>query len=112
MMSEPLVGNCTNDPNADYWFPENENGRPSMARRMELVQSITYAIEQCNTCPVKERCLEEGMKLENLPHGIWGGLLAGERIATLNRTRENYGPQSDMGRAMDFADKMIPLVRW
>ena len=112
MMSEPLVGNCTNDPNADYWFPENENGRPSMARRRELVSSINYAIEQCNSCPAKERCLEEGMKSENLPHGIWGGLLAGERIATLGRTRENYGPQSDMGRAMDFADKMIPLVRW
>ena len=111
MKTEPLVGNCTNDPNADYWFPENENGRPSTARCMRLVGSITYAIEQCNACPVKQQCLKEGMKLENLPHGIWGGLLAGERIATLGRSRENYGVQSDMGRALDFAEKMIPLVR-
>jgi len=112
MKSEPLVGNCTNDPNADYWFPENDNGRPSNARRRELVSSINYAIAQCNACPARERCLQEGMKTENLPHGIWGGLLAGERIAKLGRSRDNYGPQSDMGRAMDFADKMIPLVRW
>lgn len=106
-----MIGNCTNDPNADYWFPENENGRPSTARRTELVNSMTYAISKCDTCSVKEECLEEGMKLENLPYGIWGGLLAGERIATLGKSREYYGSQSDMGRALDFADKMIPLVR-
>ena len=106
-----MIGNCTNDANADYWFPENENGRPSMARRTELVNSITYAISKCDTCLVKEECLEEGMKLENLPYGIWGGLLAGERIATLGRSREYYSSQSDMGRALDFSDKMIPLVR-
>ena len=112
MKTEPLVGNCTNDPNADYWFPENENGRPSMARRAELAASITYAIEQCNTCPSKARCLEEGMKSENLPHGIWGGLLAGERIQSKGFALGDYPPQSDLGRALAFADKMIPLLRW
>ena len=83
-----------------------------MAKREALVNNIIYAIEKCNTCPIIESCLEEGMKLENLPHGIWGGLLAGERIATLGKSREEYEAQSGFGRALDFADKMIPLVRW
>lgn len=106
-----LIGNCTDDPNADYWFPENENGRPSNARRTELVNSIKYAIDKCDVCPARQECLEEGMKSENLPYGIWGGLLAGERIATLGKSKQDYSSQSDIGRALDFADKMIPLVR-
>jgi WhiB family redox-sensing transcriptional regulator len=31
----------------------------------------------CNTCPIKQQCLDWGLKYER--HGIWGGATAGER---------------------------------
>jgi hypothetical protein len=46
-----------------------------------MVPEIKYAINMCGRCPIQKDCLEEGMKPENLAYGIWGGLLAGQRIA-------------------------------
>jgi hypothetical protein len=110
-ISQQLIGECTNDLNADYWFPEFDNGRPSIAKQQALVESIKYAVELCNICPIKERCLEEGMKLENLSHGIWGGLLAGERIESLNGNYDNNGIQTDVAKALSFYERMQPLLR-
>lgn len=75
-----MKGSCSTHPNPDLWFPEQPQGRPSNAKRKLLANKVMLAIAICEGCPVKEACLAEGMKPENLEHGIWGGLMAGERI--------------------------------
>lgn len=102
MKTEPLVGNCTNHVNPDLWHPEMPNGRPSKRVLDNLVEDILIAKEYCNTCPSKERCLEIGSQPKDLPYGIWGGKLAGERILALGHVRSDFAQQSELGRAMDF----------
>jgi hypothetical protein len=80
MISE-LKGLCSGDKNPDAWFPTVPNGgRPDTILRY-MVPEIRYAINMCSRCPIQQDCLKEGMKPENLAYGIWGGLLAGQRIA-------------------------------
>ena len=46
----------------------------------KLVESIGIAVDLCNSCPAKEACLQEGMQPNDLPFGIWGGILGGDRL--------------------------------
>lgn len=61
----------------DDWFEDPGSGRdtePGKARRR--------AIDACWVdCPMKMRllCLDEGMKSQNLQHGIWGGYTEAQR---------------------------------
>ena len=49
-----------------------------------------------------------GMEENDLPHGIWGGKLAGQRIAMLGKTKDDYGLQTDEGRALVFYERIRP----
>lgn len=81
MKTSGIIGTCTTDTNPDAWYPTPFNGgRPAVMFR-SLVPEIKRAIGICNDCPKKQECLEEGLKPINLAHGIWGGVLAGDRIA-------------------------------
>jgi len=87
-----MKGLCSTHPNPDMWFPEEQplqrkGGRPSRAKHQKQMENALKAIAICNHCPVRARCLEEGMREENIEHGIWGGMLAGDRIY-LARTRK------------------------
>lgn len=75
-----MNGACSTYPNPDLWFPEMPAGKPSVAARKRLARETMLALSICSNCPVKDDCLEEGMKIENIEHGIWGGTLAGDRI--------------------------------
>lgn len=75
-----MIGLCTGHPNPDLWFPEQPQGRPSDASRKRLAEQVMLAIAICHECPVRQKCLDEGMRPENIEHGIWGGMMAGERI--------------------------------
>ena len=89
-MISQIKGSCSNDDNPDAWFPTVPNGgKPSTILR-RMAPEIKYAINVCRSCPVREKCLEEGMKPENLAYGIWGGLLAGQRIAIAKRQGIDY----------------------
>lgn len=63
-------------------------GRPTRKQHERMVTNALEAMSICQQCPTRARCLEEGMKEENIEHGIWGGMLAGDRIA-LARTRRS-----------------------
>jgi hypothetical protein len=99
-----IVGNCTNDKNPDWWFPELPTGAPSDETMKALADQTNYALQLCASCPAKEECLAEGMKTEqmergiegwgNLPYGIWGGLMAAERLEIAGIKREHYPPRS------------------
>jgi hypothetical protein len=62
------------------WFPEIPKGTSSHKTMKTLSNSILDALEICSGCPRKKECLEEGMRKENLPYGIWGGVLASDRV--------------------------------
>ena len=100
-----INGNCTGDANPDWWFPELPTGAPSDETIKAIAEQTNYALKLCSSCPVKEECLAEGMKTEtfrngsiagwgNLPYGIWGGLMAAERLEIAGVKREHYPPRS------------------
>jgi len=75
-----MKGSCSTHPTPDLWFPTQPKGRPTRAKRKIVADNAMLAISICQGCPVKAECLAEGMKPDNIEHGIWGGMLAGERI--------------------------------
>lgn len=85
-----MIGLCTSHKDPDLWYPEGEPsaGRPTRAEHQRKVERALTAIAICQSCPVRTDCLTEGMKEENIEYGIWGGLLAGERIK-LARSRRS-----------------------
>lgn len=87
-----LVGNCSSDTNPDAWFPTVQNGGRMSGVLRKMAPEIKRAIALCNSCPVQEKCLEQGMEPRNLGHGIWGGKLAGERIAMADERGIQYLP--------------------
>lgn len=89
-MSSQIKGSCSNADNPDAWFPTVPNGGKPSTMLKRMAPEIKYAINTCRSCPVREKCLEEGMKPENLAYGIWGGLLAGQRIAVAKRQGIDY----------------------
>lgn len=98
-MSNPIVGNCSSDTNPDAWFPTVQIGGRISSVYRAMVPEMKRAISLCNSCPKQQECLEEGMKPINLAHGIWGGLLAGERIAIADEQGIEYlVPRHNKGR--------------
>ena len=80
-MMTNIIGSCSNSDNPDMWHPEVPRGNLGVKGRQELRSSMLAAIAICKSCPVQKECLAEGMLDENLPWGIWGGKLAGERAS-------------------------------
>jgi len=111
-----IVGNCTNDENPDWWFPEPPVGRVTEESLVRLTSQINYALQLCSACPVKEECLAEGMKMEhmpsgktgwgNLPFGIWGGKMAAERLEMAG-----IRPSESRGSASYQAYKLYNMTR-
>lgn len=90
-----LEMNCRNDANPDAWFPESPQGNQSQTKMKALAQETLRAINLCNSCPSKASCLEDGMKPSNLPYGIWGGMLAGERLILADAEGLDYMVKPD-----------------
>lgn len=118
-----MLMNCTNDANPDAWFPELPQGNASPTKLKVLATETLRAINLCNSCPAKDTCFNDGMQVSNLAHGIWGGALAGERMALADvegmdymvkpeyrqgrGTRDRYQIRNDeeKGRHVDFIEK-------
>jgi hypothetical protein len=106
-MIEPLVGNCTGSKTPDDWFPELGSGQISERRLTEFKGTIAYAVDMCNSCLIKDECLAEGMKRDNLPFGIWGGKLPGQRLHMAGFTKDDFvSTDTEIGRAF----KLIELL--
>ena len=96
-----IAGNCSSDTNPDAWFPTVQVGGRISSVYRAMAPEINRAINLCNTCPKKQECLDEGMQPRNLAHGIWGGILAGERIAIADKRGINYlRPPHNKGRKL------------
>ncbi|MCB1016258.1 MAG: WhiB family transcriptional regulator [Acidimicrobiales bacterium] len=66
-------------PQAAVFFPP-----PQFERKDEKLEREARAKEICETCTVKEPCLDYAVSIRE-PHGIWGGLNENERKALLLR---------------------------
>lgn len=106
--NEPILGNCHGDSNPDAWFPDIPRGYRTDKNTATLVAETRRALTLCESCPKKAECLEEGMKHENLGFGIWGGMLAGERVMLSGKT---FNKLSDQGRALISYKVLAPMVR-
>ena len=70
--------------NPDLWWDWDDHSRSlSLVEMGELKQALTI----CNRCPMRTKCLELGLRDDDLTHGIWGGYLVGERLAMMSKTR-------------------------
>lgn len=72
--------------NPDQWFPTLPNGGDRISprrgiREAQVVARTIEAIALCNKCPANDVCGEMGMEPDNVEYGIWGGKLAGQRMA-------------------------------
>jgi len=68
---------CASSQFPDRWYPEMRgNAIPD-----EEIMSINMALQICDACPIRQQCLEIGMQEIDVRYGIWGGMLAGERLA-------------------------------
>lgn len=67
---------CAGATYPDWWYPPTTNHIT-----LDEVATAGMALEICKACPIQEQCLEVGMQGDDIYYGIWGGLLAGERLA-------------------------------
>lgn len=76
---------CAKYPDPDLWFSEEvedlgRRGGPTNAQKQVNIDRTILALKICSKCEVKDICLQEGMRKENLDYGIWGGKMSGERL--------------------------------
>ena len=71
-----MEGLCKGDVNPDLWFSNTLN-------------NVIRAITICSYCPATKACKTEGMKPENIDHGVWGGTLSGERLLEAGEPIDN-----------------------
>ena len=64
---------CTELADPDMWF--DIDGHATNDR----LNDLRIALETCNSCYLRTRCLKLGMNSEDLLWGIWGGLFPAER---------------------------------
>ena len=106
-----IIGNCTNSVDPDIWFPEFAGGTVARSRVDEVAYQVNYALSECATCPAKDRCLDDGMRPENISYGIWGGLLAGERLALIGHSPDEFFDGDAEKTAFNMLKKIEPLLR-
>jgi hypothetical protein len=98
-----LQGLCTGSSDPELWFSDTADQMNGKGKRLEpevkarMVARTLAAISICSICPIKEACLAEGMKPQNIDFGVWGGTLPGERLAMTTRSKSSR----------DVANKMI-----
>lgn len=102
-----ISGNCTGDSNPDAWFPESPQGAQTPAKMKLIAMEISRAIGLCNTCPMQKECYAEGMEPKNLAYGVWGGKLAGERIAIADALGMSYMVEGRTGGTRTAAGTVI-----
>jgi hypothetical protein len=66
---------CAGTAMPDAWFPEM-----NYLTNDELVLT-DLALRTCQSCTIIDKCLQVGMQEDDIKYGIFGGLLAGERLA-------------------------------
>lgn len=102
---------CAGHPDPDLWHYQSSKDK----NEWELATwRIAEAKTICNLCPVKDECLAEGMKEENLMStslilgAIYGGLMVGERLNIRDKkVTRMYGIERNM---LNSANKKMGII--
>ena len=102
-------GSCVGSNDPDMWFagevditdPNSSVNGSSQATKLEVDKAIK-ALSVCKNCPAKDDCLELGKHGQQLYFGIYGGTMAGERLAMMGRVTKN----SLVKQKVSFAHKV------
>jgi hypothetical protein len=81
-----------------------------MGTTISLALQVNEAISLCKSCPSMVECGSEGDKPENRAYGIWGGVLAGERLLESGVKRDelpNWAPETS---AIDLFNHLSPWM--
>jgi WhiB family transcriptional regulator, redox-sensing transcriptional regulator len=85
-MSEPWETRAAcNGDDPEKWFPNHTY----------LTQQTWDALEICDWCPVRIECLKTALS-HKLEHGIWGGLLPGQRQRLAKRLSRKRTPLDEV----------------
>lgn len=97
-------GSCRTSGDPDAWFIDYNTSDETELYRLNVALTI------CETCPIKDKCLEVGLSKTELNWGVWGGLLPGERMLLVNGTKR-LGPagRQAVKNAMTLRDKIETL---
>lgn len=106
-----MKGNCTGHSDPDMWFPEFPQARPTISSTVALADKVNDAISLCRSCPIMVECDSEGSKPENRAYGIWGGVLAGERLLESGVKREELSGWSPETSAIDLFNRLSPWLK-
>jgi len=105
-------GLCRNSDDPDLWFSDeveqDRSGRPSLKESEMLIARTIQALKICDMCSVKDLCLEEGMRKDNLEHGVWGGVMAGERMLAAELPIFGF----DRSKKITFANKVRDRIKF
>lgn len=109
-----LISNalCRNSDDPDLWFSDeveqDRSGRPAIKETEKLITRTIQALKICDMCSVKDLCLEEGMRKDNLEHGVWGGVMAGERMLAAKLPILGF----DRSKKITFANKVRNRIKF
>ena len=109
-----LEGHCSGHPDPDLWHYSNSGWDDE--QELEALRSV-QAIELCQGCPVKDRCLAQGMELENIYCGmggdgsIWGGYMTSERARMAGLGLEHNSIRMEKRHARRVRQLLGKLVR-
>lgn len=95
------VGLCHTSDDPDLWFSEEievigRRGGPTNDEKEYMIKRTLTALSICDKCPIKSDCLTEGMRLENLNYGVWGGTMAGERLVMAGAMTKAHDKQNKL----------------
>jgi WhiB family redox-sensing transcriptional regulator len=76
-------GACNGVDTDEFFLEENMRGKTKRTRELN-------AIAICNTCPVKQACLDHALKVPEV-YGVWGGMNEESRHALAKRLGIVYG---------------------
>jgi len=95
-----LVGACSESKTPDDWFPGLPQGRRTRQTMTNLAVKVAKTIDICNGCSVRDECLEQGMLEADISYGIWGGVMAGDRLQNAGYVYEDFAP--DQSEAIEI----------
>lgn len=111
---EVIIGACSGSDTPDLWFIDDMGGRrgaKTQAQYQAKAREVNVALAICKSCDRKVECLAEGMRPENINYGIWGGLMAGERLQIAGERVGDHTLQTPQGQALDFLSRLGPYLR-
>lgn len=106
-----MNGLCAEYDDPDLWFTQIDRGRRGEAENQAIADRVSTAISICNKCPIKKECYQEGLRPVNILYGIWGGVMAGDRLRHAGYKDEDFHIRTEAGIAMHFTRVIKPLLR-